>query len=94
MKTTTYTLNDAAKRHKLDLADLDDEQKTNLAERIVEAGADADLHWKLAQFIEDELGGFVYCKFCDERAAAVSAHLHRTNWVGACCWDERLRGTE
>ncbi len=36
--------------------------------------------------------GTVYCKFCGKEAE--DAHRHDGGWVGACCWDERLRATE
>jgi hypothetical protein len=38
--------------------------------------------------------GTVQCKFCGEDCRADHAHYHLGGWVGACCWDERLRSTE
>lgn len=36
----------------------------------------------------------VTCKLCHEVAPSASAHLHQEDWIGECCWDERLRVTE
>lgn len=36
----------------------------------------------------------VTCKFCQEPCVSTDAHLHQGEWVGECCWDERLRVTE
>ena len=59
--------------------------------------------WKLATPPEyEEMGpdeemdeeGFVPCKFCYEFGPTEEAHLHQGDYVGECCWDERLRMTE
>jgi hypothetical protein len=42
---------------------------------------------------EDDLET-VECKFCGEEIALDTAHLHQSEYVGECCWDERLRITE
>lgn len=34
------------------------------------------------------------CSVCDELATIERGHYHRYNFIGACCWDERLRTTE
>lgn len=36
----------------------------------------------------------VVCKLCDREVPAETAHRHRGNYVGECCWDERLKTTE
>lgn len=36
----------------------------------------------------------VVCKLCDNECSAETAHRHRGNYIGECCWDERLRVTE
>jgi len=36
----------------------------------------------------------VECKICGELCDAKTAHLHQDEYVGECCWDERLRATE
>jgi hypothetical protein len=36
----------------------------------------------------------IRCKLCDAPVDVFSAHLHRGHYIGACCWDERLRTTE
>ena len=36
----------------------------------------------------------VSCIFCHKQVPINEAHLHQGNWVGPCCWDERLRTTE
>lgn len=36
----------------------------------------------------------VACKFCKKEANIQTAHLHQGEYVGECCWDERLRITE
>jgi hypothetical protein len=35
----------------------------------------------------------VFCKFCGDEAKESTAHIHQGEWVGECCWDERLRVT-
>jgi len=34
------------------------------------------------------------CKFCRKETPVKTAHLHQGEYVGECCWDERLRVTE
>ena len=34
------------------------------------------------------------CKFCNSLCDARTMHLHQDQFVGECCWDERLRVTE
>ena len=34
------------------------------------------------------------CKFCHRPVDPTKAHLHDGEYVGECCWDERLRATE
>jgi hypothetical protein len=34
------------------------------------------------------------CKLCGKTHPAVDCHLHQGEYVGPCCWDERLRMTE
>jgi len=34
------------------------------------------------------------CKFCHRPVDPAKAHLHDGEYVGECCWDERLRATE
>jgi formylmethanofuran dehydrogenase subunit E len=36
----------------------------------------------------------VECKFCGNEIIVADAHLHDGEFVGECCWDERLRATE
>ncbi len=36
----------------------------------------------------------VSCKFCGKYELAKEAHLHDGEWVGRCCWDERLKASE
>jgi len=36
----------------------------------------------------------VECSICNELCEAKTAHLHQDEYVGECCWDERLRATE
>lgn len=36
----------------------------------------------------------VICKFCLQDAPSKTAHLHQEQYVGECCWDERLRSSE
>lgn len=36
----------------------------------------------------------VNCKLCGADSPVATAHLHQGEWVGDCCWDERLRATE
>lgn len=36
----------------------------------------------------------VVCKLCHQPALAKTAHLHQGEYIGECCWDERLRSTE
>ena len=36
----------------------------------------------------------VECKLCNKPTNAATAHLHQDEYVGECCWDERLRVTE
>lgn len=36
----------------------------------------------------------VRCKFCDNVIPAATTHRHQGEYVGECCWDERLRATE
>ncbi|MFJ9381847.1 hypothetical protein [Streptomyces sp. NPDC101455] len=33
------------------------------------------------------------CKMCWKAILLDTAHRHDNGWVGACCWDERLRMT-
>lgn len=40
------------------------------------------------------IGQSVRCKFCKELVPAKDAHAHLGEYVGDCCWDERLRITE
>lgn len=40
---------------------------------------------------EDDM---VICMFCYKQAPRETARVHQTNWVGECCWDERLRATQ
>lgn len=35
----------------------------------------------------------VPCSLCGEQTKAMTAYLHQGKYVGACCWDERLRTT-
>ena len=47
------------------------------------------------QFYDHELWPkTVTCKLCGKETPAGTAHLHQGQWVGECCWDERLRTTE
>ena len=61
---------------------------------------DPDKEWSadhielVAEILEDLRRPTVGCKFCGRAAYAHVAHLHQGGWVGLCCWDERLRGTE
>jgi hypothetical protein len=41
---------------------------------------------------EPDADGEVRCKFCGKPCE--DAYRHQGGWVGACCWDERLRATE
>jgi hypothetical protein len=34
------------------------------------------------------------CALCESETPMSRAHLHQGRWIGACCWDERLRATE
>jgi hypothetical protein len=36
----------------------------------------------------------VRCCLCGHLCSRETAHRHHGTWVGACCWDERLRSTE
>lgn len=36
----------------------------------------------------------IVCKFCKAELPVEEAHLHQGEYVGPCCWDERLRSTE
>jgi len=36
----------------------------------------------------------VCCKFCNEECDVSEAHVHQEEYVGECCWDERLRMTD
>jgi hypothetical protein len=38
--------------------------------------------------------GMVVCTVCEQDALASTAHLHQSQWIGDCCWDERLRSSE
>jgi len=38
--------------------------------------------------------GPVTCKLCGKDTPAATAHLHQHEWVGECCWDDRLKTTE
>ena len=35
----------------------------------------------------------VMCMFCHNKTPAGTAHLYQGDWIGDCCWDERLRTT-
>jgi hypothetical protein len=36
----------------------------------------------------------VRCNLCGRSVWADEARLHQDEWIGACCWDERLRASE
>jgi len=36
----------------------------------------------------------VICKFCNSEILTKTAHLHQGQYIGDCCWDERLKITE
>lgn len=36
----------------------------------------------------------IFCALCQKPAAIRTAHWHQGRYIGACCWDERLRMTE
>ena len=36
----------------------------------------------------------VTCARCDRDCLAASAHAHHGQWIGYCCWDDRLKMTE
>ncbi len=36
----------------------------------------------------------ITCSTCDGFTDSDAAHLHQGQYVGECCWDERLRTTE
>lgn len=42
----------------------------------------------------DSAADQVICKLCNEYCEAKHSHLHQGEYVGECCWDERLRTTE
>ena len=43
---------------------------------------------------EEEVCLDYYCKCCTKKIDLDDAHLHQGEYVGECCWDERLRTTE
>lgn len=38
--------------------------------------------------------GTVTCDICGELTSLGTAHLHQDEWVGECCWDDRLKSSE
>lgn len=43
----------------------------------------------------DETGNeLVNCSICGHGTPIDDAHLHQNEWVGECCWDDRLKITE
>lgn len=39
-------------------------------------------------------GELVRCHLCGSAVPADQAHLHQDEWIGPCCWDDRLKGSE
>lgn len=48
----------------------------------------------IGEVLEDLRLPTTLCKSCGREAHVLQSHLHQGGWVGACCWDERLRTTE
>lgn len=44
--------------------------------------------------IRKEVVDYNNCKFCDEEYPLPDMHLHQGQFVGPCCWDDRLKVTE
>jgi hypothetical protein len=42
----------------------------------------------------DQGCGTVKCSLCGEIASPETAHLHQDEWIGECCWDDRLKASE
>ena len=36
----------------------------------------------------------VVCSLCHKNTPATTAHLHQNQWIGECCWDNRLHASE
>ena len=37
---------------------------------------------------------FIKCSLCGGLCDAQKAHLHQDEYIGACCWDDRLKASE
>ena len=83
------------------------ERELSLLEKIVDVvkgeraneieGSDENTEKDLAAYdliTEMIMGGKLMCSYCGKSCDARTIHLHRSQWVGECCWDERLRSTE
>lgn len=48
----------------------------------------------VAELLAELRPATVDCSLCGSEAYAHVAHLHQGQWIGLCCWDERLRASE
>ncbi|MFN3076881.1 MAG: hypothetical protein ABT940_08395 [Alphaproteobacteria bacterium] len=52
------------------------------------------LEMTVAEPEEEEEIEKVFCALCEQEAPGDTAHYHQDQWIGECCWDDRLKASE
>jgi hypothetical protein len=62
----------------------------------VDCNEDTDPIWHPELFMchENFMMCVIVCSICKKLSFVDAAHLHQGEWIGSCCWDERMKLSE